>query len=536
MDEFKALLQRIHQEGMKAIIDLVPNHVARSYASDIKPDQNFGTMGNDGQGDDTSVFFSPANNFFYLRPDSSGPPLHLPTCQNGQPVSPTCRLPGLNCDGLFDGEKDQGKVTGNNKASWTPELSDWYETIKLNYGFDFTVADQSVREYPHAAAPDKSIPDTWRKMDAVIAYWQGFGVDGFRCDMSHMVPPEFWHWTISRARQRHTGVLFIGEAYNNDPAKVPGANPVISQLDGGKSNVMFDLLDAGFDGVYDDPTYRAIKKIYEGPGWANDIDATQPDSFIFDNSLRYAENHDEVRLAAASQWGGLGLNAGIPVSAILYGLSRGPVMMYNGQEVGEPAVGREGFGGDDARTSIFDYWSMPEFVKWVNGHKYDGGRLSDAQKRLRRTYARLIHLVGEPAFRDGIFIPLNALNRNNPNYGRVAGEEPGGHWLYSFFRYDPSTGQRFLVVANLHPTSTLRDVRIQIPETSIRALGLAMLDRNAHMDLVERIMEAEPGASSSSIAEAIEQGIAFARIPPLTARYFEMTVTGGHSTLGKVLT
>ena len=24
--------------------------------------------------------------------------------------------------------------------------------------------------------------------------------------------------------------------------------------------------------VYDDPTYRAIKKIYEGPGWANDID------------------------------------------------------------------------------------------------------------------------------------------------------------------------------------------------------------------------------------------------------------------------
>src|SRR5205085_12307011 len=104
-----------------------------------------------------------------------------------------------------------------------------------------------------------------------------------------------------------------------------------------KSNVMFDLLAAGFNGVYDDPTYRAIKKIYEGSAWANDIDDIRPDEFIFDNSVRYAENHDEVRLAAKSQWGGVGRKIGIPVCAILYGISRGPVMLYNGQEVGEPA-------------------------------------------------------------------------------------------------------------------------------------------------------------------------------------------------------
>ena len=395
LDEFKSLLVRIHEHGMKALIDFVPNHVARSYNSDVKPELNFGSKGNDGAGDDRSIFFSPKNNFFYLKPDGNGPPLRLPTCQavtavskkNGGTTSVSSDSPKgrdgahpSKCDGFFEGEMNFGRVTGNNAVSWTPTINDWYETAKLNYGFDFTGSSESVREFPNANTPDKTIPDTWNKMDAVLAYWQQIGVDGFRCDMSHMVPPEFWNWIIAKARTRDADVVFVGEAYDNDPAKVPGVDPVISKLNWGRSNVMFDLLNAGFNAVYDDPTYRAIKKIYEGGGWANDIDDARPDDFIFENSLRYAENHDEVRIAASSQWGGLGLRAGAPVAAILYGLSRGAVMLYNGQEVGEPAEGVEGFGGDDARTSIFDYWSMPEFTKWVNGHRYDGGGLSREQK------------------------------------------------------------------------------------------------------------------------------------------------------------
>src|SRR5438874_7025940 len=62
--EFKSLLERIHKYHMQALIDFVPNHVARSYNSDVKPDQNFGTKGNGGAGDDMSVFFSPQNKFF----------------------------------------------------------------------------------------------------------------------------------------------------------------------------------------------------------------------------------------------------------------------------------------------------------------------------------------------------------------------------------------------------------------------------------------------------------------------------------------
>jgi len=526
LSEFKSLLERIHKYHMQALIDFVPNHVARSYNSDVKPDQNFGTKGNDGSGDDMSVFFSPQNNFFYLESDAAGPPLHLPTWKDGQPISPTCKLEGMKCDGLFSGEKDHGKVTGNNKASWMPDINDWYETVKLNYGFNFTDSTKSIREYPNANTPDKPIPDTWKKMDRVLAYWQAMGVDGFRCDMSHMVPPEFWNWVIAQARARHTDVVFIGEAYDNDPAKVPGVDPVISKLHGGQSNVMFDLLDAGFNAVYDDPTYRAIKKIYEGPGWANDIDGARAYDFIFENSLRYAENHDEVRLAAKTQWGGLGMKVGPPVSAILYGLSRGPIMVYNGQEVGEPGQGIEGFGGNDARTSIFDYWSMPELVKWVDDHKYDGQRLSPEQRELRSFYSRLINLTSQPAFRDGICIALNKANHDNPGYGRLPNEQPSGHWLYSFLRYDLNTAQRFLVVVNLNPTTTLKDIRIILPESVIKSVGLDSQYRNSDLQWVDRLTAKEGATAKSTVTQAGKHRITIPEIPPLTARYFELKVDG----------
>ena len=523
LEEFKALLARIHKHGMRALIDFVPNHVARCHNSDVRPDLNFGTKGNGGAGDDMSIFFSPQNNFFYLQPDGPGPPLQLPTWKDGQPISPTCKLPEMKCDGFFDGEMKIGRVTGNNVVSWTPAIYDWYETAKLNYGFDFTDPTKGRREYPNANTPEKAVPDTWNKMDRVLDHWQSLGVDGFRCDMAHMVPPEFWNWVIARARERHVDVVFVGEAYDNDPMKVPGVDPVISKLHDGRSNVMFDLLDAGFDGVYDDPTYRAIKKIYEGPGWANDIDDARSDDFIFENSLRYAENHDEVCIAAQSQWGGLGMRVGLPVSAILFGLSRGPIMLYNGQEVGEPGEGLEGFGGNDARTSIFDYWSMPELVKWVNGHKYDGGRLSAEQKQLRSFYSRLLNILDERAFRDGLCVPLNAANRENPNYGRLPNEQPSGHWLYSFLRHDSESSQMFLIVVNLNPREALKNVRIVVPSSVTQSIGLNKFAPGTRIYLKDRL--AIDGATSrTSVVEAMTNGIPIVDLAPLTPLYLEMSI------------
>jgi hypothetical protein len=198
-------------------------------------------------------------------------------------------------------------------------------------------------------------------------------------------------------------------------------------------------------------------------------------------------------------------------------------MLYNGQEVGEPAAGAEGFGSGDARTSIFDYWSMPELVKWVGDHRYDGVRLSPEQKSLRAFYSRLINLVGRPAFRDGKFFPLNAANHDNPCFGRLPGEQASGHWLYSFLRYDSFSGERFLIVANLNPKISLSDVRVLIPANALQFLDLGAKPADATLPLIDRLSE-EGGEISLTIAVAPNIGVAIVRIPPLSARYFEFAL------------
>ncbi len=464
--EFRELVDRIHAAGIAVLIDYVGNHVSRAYHSKIRPDLNF------GQADDPNLFFAPDNNFFYLGPSDSGggPPLRLPTYnrENRQPISPTCAVL-TDCDGLFAGEMTVGRVTGNNVITWTPSINDWYETVKLNYGFEFTGRRTPQRAFPNATDVTAPVPDTWHKMDAVLAHWQEFGIDGFRCDMAHMLPPEFWAWTIARSRRRNPKVFFMAEAYN-DFLTVKTTAPEVLAL--AEQPLFPSLLHAGFNAVYGHEVYRVIKNLYDGSQWANDIDTVLGGSFVFNHSVHYIENHDEVRVASPYAWSGLGAKVGRAASAILFGIGRGPVLFYNGQEVGEQAIEAEGFSGADGRTSLFDYWSLPELSKWVNGGAFDGGQLSDEQKDLRQFYSSLITTCGMEVFRSGQFMSLNASNAYNPDFGRLPGETASGHWIYAFLRYDRASQQRLFAIANLHDSHTFHHLHVQLPESAFGFLEL----------------------------------------------------------------
>ena len=521
LEEFKALIARARSKGLKILIDFVPNHVARSYASTVRPGLSFGAK------DNRAKFFDPKNNFYYIvngvGTEGDGPPLRLPTVDgDGRATSPTVQAVGGG-DGLFDGEKEFGRVSGDNVVSWSPSQNTRYETVKLNYGYDFTDPEKSTRLYPHGAKPDLAVPDTWKKMDEIIAYWQELGVDGFRAEGAQMVPPEFWRWLIGRSHVRQAQVYWVAEAFEGEPARVPGGDPQVNAVTHGA--VRPELLAAGFAAVQDDTTYDALKNIYEGEGTANDLDTARPGQFVFDNALRSAEDHGKVRLAAASQWGGSGMEVGRPVSALLFGLSRGPVMLYHGQEVGEPGAGTEGFGRDDARTSIYDYWSMPELVKWVNGGKFDGGGLSAEQKSLRDFYRRLFSAVDQPAFRDGNFYPLNPDNLSNPAYGRPEGGA-SGHWLYSYLRYDQARGQRMLVVVNLHPRDPWRDVRIMFPRRAMRFLGWDTMAGSPTVPVVARDrlgdIPGEVAEIMTTPAQMEQPGLLIKELPPMSAAYYEL--------------
>jgi hypothetical protein len=192
-------------------------------------------------------------------------------------------------------------------------------------------------------------------------------------------------------------------------------------------------------------------------------------------------------------------------------------MLYHGQEVGEPALGGEGFGGDDSRTTIFDYWSMPEFTKWVNGGKFDGGRLSDEQKSLREWYGKLIRATQCRAFTAGEFYGLNHANKENPAFGRVGDETASGHWLYAFLRRDSKTGQAFLVVANFHGSETLRGVKVRIPNDARMFAGRS---GDAVWSFADRLDSEWRGTAAGDTME--HEGLALPDIPPCSALLLEI--------------
>ena len=420
LDEFAALLVRCRRWGMIPLIDFVPNHVSRNYHSTVRPEHSFGAH------DDRRCFFSRDNAFYYLEPHGTDTPMQLP-------------------GGEFLPERGQGRVTGNNVASWTPGAYDWYETAKLNYGTDYRHGNHAAAMLPSLLAPEYALPRTWQLMNEVLAYWQDMGVGGFRCDMAHMVPLPFWRWIIAHARLRDRAAFFIAEGYDDHMKLVEG--PVHAAL-----------LSVGFDGVYDSGAYDSLRKVYESGASVHLLDKYHaPGSPLFRGGVRYIENHDEPRIASPLYWGGAGSIVCPAVMVAQYATTAGPVLVYNGQETAECADGPGGYGGDNGRTSIFDYTNLPHFLHWTNGGRYDGALLTPEEKELRRFTSHLLTLLQHPALSKGDFYGLNWANMQTPGFR---------NGVYAFLRHYRKTKSTLLVVCNLSAEKAM-ETRIHIPQNAM---------------------------------------------------------------------
>lgn len=434
LDELVSLIDRIHDAGLQVLIDLVPNHVARGYASVVHPERDFGL------GDDATVFFAPQNRFFYL-PDPPGQRLELTRPEAWNPS-------GVTFDGLYAPEDGTTvartpRATGNNVTSPRPGPNDWYETVKLNWGYNFAVGE----------AHYDPRPPVWDDFDRILAYWQALGVDGFRADFAHFVPNEAWRWLIDQARSRDPQVLFLAEAYED----LPG------------------LQDAGFDAVYYDAAYDALKGLYQGSVRLEDVDSVL--LALSDEDRRqwvlYLENHDERRIAspitssASPDDSGFGsAAAGRQLAPLQYLFTPGPVLFYNGQEVGETGAGIEGFSGENGRSSIYDYGSLPALQGWVNGHAYDGGSLTQEQRDLRAWYSALLTgPVRDPAVRGSGFWGLRYIN-NSQEHSDFPDE------LYTFARFQPGGARLVVVVANFRPGAQVTGP-VRLPGDLLDAAGLS---------------------------------------------------------------
>ena len=212
LEEFEELLDRSHRAGLKVIIDIVPNHVARVYHSLTNPDgvEDFGAS------DDKSVEYKKHNNFYYI----PGQAFKVPQWRDGYQV-----LGGEDhplADGFFD--ENPAKWTGNGSRNPQPDMNDWYEAVKVNFGIrpdgskDFDELPAGYENEPfevHAAFwADKDVPDSWKKFRDIALYWIKKGVDGFRYDMAEMVPVEFWSYMNSSIKMARTDAFLLAEIYS----------------------------------------------------------------------------------------------------------------------------------------------------------------------------------------------------------------------------------------------------------------------------------------------------------------------------------
>ncbi len=435
MREFEQLIDRTHAEGLKVIIDFVPNHVARRYKSDAKP----AGAQDLGETDDKTVAFSPKNNFYYLPGQSfQVPPGYEPLGREN--TFPTK-------DGKFD--ENPAKATGNDQFDSRPKITDWFETIKLNYGVDIQNGRQKFFD---------PIPDTWIKMKDILTFWAAKNIDGFRCDMAEMVPVEFWNWVIPQIKAINQNVVFIAEIYN--PAEYRNF-----------------ITKGGFDYLYDKvQLYDTLRLLLNGQRSSADIHEIHESlSGINDKMLHFLENHDEQRIAsrffAGDMWKAL------PAMVVSATIDRGPVLIYCGQEVGEPGAGAEGFQVDDGRTTIFDYWGMPEHQKWMNGGTFNGDSLSAEQKQLRQFYSDLLNLASRnPAITQGGYMDLTSSNMSAGNINDR---------IHVFLRF--AGDERLLIINSFNTKDQL--IKVQIPIDAISAMGLEADGAYIARDLLWREVE-----------------------------------------------
>lgn len=439
LEEFKALIERSHRHGLKVIIDIVPNHVARRYQGITNPAgvENFGAS------DDTTLVYHRDNNFYYI-PDEA---FTVPDAENGYLPLGGEAHPDLDTPY----EEFPAKWTGNGSRLAKPQFDDWYETVKVNYGVkpdgskDFDELPQGFNKKAHTEHFDfwqgKSVPDSWVKFRDIALYWLALGVDGFRYDMAEMVPVEFWSYMNSSIKQVNPETFLMAEVYQPDLYR--------DYIHLGKMDYLYDKVDL----------YDALKLVMQGRGSTDAIVEVQQQLMdIEHHMLHFLDNHDEQRVASPEFAGDA--KKGKPAMLVSTTLSTSPTMIYSGQEVGEAGVEDAGF-GLHSRTTIFDYFCVPSHQRWMNNGAFDGGLLTDEEHELRDFYQRLLNFSLTSTAMLGEY---QEIHRHNREHSDTYNEQ-----LFCFSRYDQQ--QKLLVVANFaeHDQGM---VMIKLPSSLIDAWQL----------------------------------------------------------------
>jgi glycosidase len=214
------------------------------------------------------------------------------------------------------------------KGNIIPPVKEWTDVAGLNY------ENPRLREY----------------MIAMLKHWlKEFDLDGFRCDVAHMVPVDFWNQARAELDRTKPGILLLAEA----------SQP--------------ELLVRAFDVDYSWPLHSTLNNVLIHGAPATEFKRSWDESLRqFPRGalhLRISDNHDEARAVAR-----FGIRGALAAQVLMFALDGVP-LLYNGMEVGDATES-----GDPA---LFE--KLPVFWK-----PKDRPPLRDIYRdliKLRKTYA-----------------------------------------------------------------------------------------------------------------------------------------------------
>lgn len=311
---------------------------------------------------------------------------------------------------------------------------DWTDTRKINY----------------------EAPLTWEKMRDIVRFWATMGVDGFRCDMVEMVPPEFMKWLISEVRKEYPGICFIAEVYRKEDYRKYVCDVDFDYLydKSGLYDILRNIVSANLSDSWIEP-WQSTKNITWNWQSLGDIQS---------HMLNFLENHDEQRFPSAEF--GRSIDNEFAPLAVSAMFNRAPFMIYFGQEIGVDASE-----SDNGRTSIFDFAKV-ESLSHLYGFVHSSEVLTDKEKEFFSKFGDLTRLASSKLKSEGMVYDLCYCNEGRRGFDMDR--------YFTFLRHFDKKTKLFFCNFSSSPA----EADIMIPEHAFRLFGM---DQESCIDRFETV-------------------------------------------------
>ncbi len=195
---------------------------------------------------------------------------------------------------------------------WIEAHPEYYTEGPVDGRFTYPLLDGDTTDWTDVVDLNFENEEMRGKMIDAMQYWvEEYDIDGFRCDVAHQVPLDFWEAAIDSV-EAVKPVLMLAEA----------AEPEMHEM--------------GFDLTYAWPFYGTLKRVWEGAPvreLVTQVDTTLDGLAPRARRLRFTTNHDETAWdeTPLELFGGA---QGSQAAFVLATTMPGVPLVYNGQELG----------------------------------------------------------------------------------------------------------------------------------------------------------------------------------------------------------